>query len=128
MRGLTAKNFEYKTPEIRNVIDVQFTDETSPRACGTIILMVLTYKKETKLLKRLQRRVTKVIPALRTKRYEKKLTLVKLSSLNKILRGGVTHVFQKINKFDNVTHLKFLELRANASTICNGVAIKSKTL
>ena len=62
-----------------------------------------SYRKDIETLERIQRRATKMIPALRCFPYKERLRKLRLHSLEvRRLRGQLIEVFKILNGFDNV--------------------------
>ena len=73
-------------------------------------------QKDIQLLEQIQRRATKLIPALKNVSYEQRLKILKLTTLKtRRIRGDLIEVFKLFKGFTNVDSSKFFELNNMAT-------------
>ena len=81
-------------------------------------------RKDVIKLEKVQHRATKLIPALRNKSYEDRLTDLNLFSLEKRrIRGDMIEVWKIISGHENLDRSYFFELQENSITRNNGCKI-----
>ena len=69
------------------------------------------YEKDIVKLEKVQRRATKIVPALQDKPYEERLKILNLPTLeHRRKRGDMIEVFKIMNKFENVERSQFFTL------------------
>jgi len=84
-------------------------------------------RKDIIKLEKVQRRATKLIPALRNKSYEDRLADLSLFSLEKRrVRGDMIEVWKIISGYENIDRTSFFELEENGITRNNGFKIVGK--
>ena len=85
------------------------------------------YKKDIEKLEGVQRRMTKLIPRLRNKPYEERLSELNLFSLTKRrLRGDLIEVFKIIKGIENMDMEKYFTIDTSNITRNNGYKIVGK--
>ncbi len=78
-------------------------------------------------LEGVQRRATKMIPSLRKKSYEERLSTVNMFSLEKRhLRGNLIECFKILNGFTNVNRSKLFMIDDTLRTRNNGIKLKCR--
>ena len=85
------------------------------------------YRKDMKKLKKIQRRVTRMIPRLRNKAYEERLEELNLFSLTKRRMGGdLIEVFKIFEGYSNLNVNKYFNIDNSNTTRNNGCKIIHK--
>ena len=86
------------------------------------------YQKDIDKLERVQRRVTKMIPSLRNKSYEERLSVLNLFPLSqRRIRGDLIQVFKIIKGIDNMDCSKYFKIDSSNYTRGNGCKIVVKS-
>ncbi len=94
---------------------------------GSPIRLVVSLQKDIAKLERVQRRATKMIPSLRNKTYEERLsTLNRLSLEKRRLRGKPIECFKIVNDFTNVDRSKLFLIDDTLQTRNNGIKLKCR--
>ncbi len=84
-------------------------------------------EKDIGKLEGVQRRATKIIPSLRNKTYEERLSTLNMFSLEKRrLRGKLNEYFKILNDFTNVDRLKLFLIDDTLRTRNNGIKLKCR--
>ena len=98
-----------------------------PRLKYAVQFWSSNYIKDQNSLKRVQRRATKHIPALRNLTYEERLKRLDMFPLDKRrLRGDLIEVFKILNQFDKISPDKFFEMNNETVTRGNGKKLKGQ--
>ena len=124
MLGFISRNFEYKSQDI---ILPLYKSLVRPHLEYGIQFWNPYLRKDIEKLERVQRRATKLIPSLRHKTYEERISATKLTTLEtRRLRGDLIQTFKIINKFDNVDADNYFDSCKDTRTRNNGFKLKSK--
>jgi ribonuclease P/MRP protein subunit RPP40 len=124
MLGFIARNIDFKTPEVMRQL---YNSLVRPHLEYAVQFWSPHYRKDIDLLERVQRRATKMIPALRACPYEERLKRLNLFSLEKRrLRGDLIQVFKYVNNFHSIDFTKLFEINSNPRTRNNGMPLIGK--
>ena len=122
--GLIGRSFEYKS---KDTILTLYNSMVRPLLEYCVQAWCPYYQKDIAKLERVQRRVTKMIPSLRNKSYEDRLTELNLFSLtHRRLRGDLIQAFKIIKGIDNMDCSKYFTLNFSNYTRGNGCKIVGK--
>ena len=122
--GFIGRSFEFRTEEI---ILSLYNALVRPHLEFCVQCWSPYYKKDMDKLERVQRRVTKLIPRLRNKPYEERLSELNLFSLSKRrLRGDLIEVFKIIKGIENMDMGKYFTIDTSNTTRNNGYKIVGK--
>ena len=123
--GLIGRSFEYKS---KNTILTLYTSLVRPHLEYCVQAWCPYYQKDIEKLERVQRRVTKMIPSLRSKPYEERLEELNLFPLSqRRLRGDLIQAFKIIKGIDNMDCSKYFTLDLSNYTRGNGCKIIGKS-
>ena len=124
--GLIGRSFEFKSEKI---ILTLYNSLVRPHLEYCVQFWSPYYKKDIHKLERIQRRVTKMIPRLRNKPYEDRLSELNLFSLTKRrLRGDLIQVFKMFKGHDNLEASKYFRIDHTNVTRSNGYKIIGQPL
>lgn len=122
--GFIGRTFEFKSEKI---ILTLFNSLVRPHLEYCVQFWSPYYKKDINKLEKVQRRVTKMIPRLRNKSYEERLSELNLFSLAKRrLRGDLIEVFKIFKGYSNLNPNDFFTIDDTNYTRNNGYKIKGK--
>ena len=122
--GLIGRSFEYKS---KDTILTLYNSMVRPLLEYCVQAWCPYYQKDIAKLERVQRRVTKMIPSLRNKSCEDRLTELNLFSLtHRRLRGDLIQAFKIIKGIDNMDCSKYFTLNFSNYTRGNGCKIVGK--
>ena len=122
--GLIGRAFEYKS---KNTILTLYTSLVRPLLEYCVQAWCPYYQKDIEKLERVQRRVTKMIPRLRSKSYEERLEELNLFPLSqRRLRGDLIQAFKIIKGIDNMDCSKYFTIDLSNYTRGNGCKIVGK--
>ena len=124
--GLIGRSFEFRTEEI---ILSLYNALIKPHLEYCVQCWSPYYKKDIEKLEGVERRVTKLIPRLRNKPYEERLSQLNLYSLTKWrVRGDLIQVFKIIKGIKNMDMEKYFTIDTSNITRNNGYRIVGKRL
>ncbi len=124
MLGLIKRNFSFKNKDIVLPLYNSFVRHHLEYA---VQFWSPHHVKEIAKLQCVQRRATKMIPFLRNKPYEERLSHLNLFSLEKRrLRGKLIECFKLLNGFTNVDVTKLFMMDDSLRTWSNGAKLKCK--
>ncbi len=87
------------------------------------------HAKDIEKLEAVQRRATKMIPYLRNKSYEERLTRLNLFSLEKLrLRGKLIECFEILKRFTNVDANKLFSVDDSSRTRSNRIKLRCRPI
>ena len=122
--GFIGRAFEFRTEEI--ILNL-YNALVRPHLEYCVQCRSPYYKKDIEKLERVQRRVTKLIPRLRNKSYEERLSELNLFSLSKRrLRGDLIEVFKIVKGIENMNVEKYFTIDTSNTTRNNGCKIIGK--
>lgn len=124
MIGLIKRNFAFKSKEI--VLPL-YNSFVRPHLEYAVQFWSPHHAKDIAKLEGVQRRATKIIPSLRNKSYEERLSELNLFSLEKRrLRGQLIECFKILNGFTNVDPTTLFEIDDTTRTRNNGAKLKCR--
>ena len=122
--GFIGRSFEFRTEEI--ILNL-YNALVRPHLEYCVQCWSPYYKKDIAKLEGVQRRMTKLIPRLRNKPYEERLSELNLFSLTKRrLRGDLIEVFKIIKGIENMDMEKYFTIDTSNITRNNGYKIVGK--
>ena len=122
--GFIGRSFEFRTEEI--ILNL-YNALVRPHLEYCVQCWSPYYKKDIAKLEGVQRRMTKLIPRLRNKPYEERLSELNLFSLTKRrLRGDLIEVFKIIKGIENIDMEKYFTIDTSNITRNNGYKIVGK--
>ena len=122
--GFIGRSFEFRTEEI--ILNL-YNALVRPHLEYCVQCWSPYYRKDIVKLEGVQRRVTKLIPRLRNKPYEERLSELNLFSLEKWrLRSDLIEVFKIVKGIENIDVEKYFMLDTSNTTRCNGYKIVGK--
>ena len=122
--GFIGRSFEFRT---EGIILNLYNALVRPHLEYCVQCWSPYYKKDIEKLEGVQRRVTKLIPRLRNKPYEERLSELNLFSLTKRrLRGDLIEVFKIVKGIENMDKEKYFTIDTSNTTRSNGYKIVGK--
>lgn len=126
MLGMISRTIAYKTPY--NITKL-YNAFVRPHLEYCVQFWSPHYRKDITSLEKVQRRATKLIPALRRKSYEDRLRELKLFSLEfRRHRGDMIEVWKIMTGKENIRKEDLFVLDDNSRTRNNGFKLKGKRL
>ena len=124
MLGFIKRNFLFKN---KDVILPLYTSLVRPHLEYAVQFWSPHHAKDIAKLEGVQRRATKMIPSLRNKSYEERLSTLNMFSLEKRrLRGKLIECFKILNGFTNVDRSKVFMIDDTLRTRNNGIKLKCR--
>ena len=124
MLGFIKRNFIFKS---RDIVIPLFKSLVRPHLEYAVQFWAPHLNKDIAKLESVQRRATKLIPAIRNKSYEERLKELDLYSLSKRrLRGNLIQCFKIIKGFDNVNIDNFFTLAPEMPTRGHSLKLSGK--
>ncbi len=118
------KNFSFNN---KYVILPLYTSLVRPHLEYAVQFWSPRHVKDSAKLEGVQRRATKMIPSLRNKSYEERLSNLNMFSLEKRrLRGKLIVCFKILNGFTNVDRSKLFMIDDTLQTRNNGIKLKCR--
>ena len=122
--GFIGRSFEFRTEEI--ILNL-YNSLVRPHLEYCVQCWSPYYKNDIEKLEGVQRRMTKLIPRLRNKPYEERLSELNLFSLTKrSLRGDLIEVFKIIKGIENMDMEKYFTIDTSNITRNSGYKIVGK--
>ena len=124
MLGFIKRNFSFRSQDI---ILPLYISLVRPHLEYAVQFWAPYHQRDINKLEAVQRRATKLIPALSNKPYEERLSELGLFSLKRRrIRGKLIECFKILKGFDNVNHSELFTFDPNIRTRNNGMKLKGR--